>query len=153
RGADGDTDRPVRGMGRHARVPPGEPRSVPDAGGAPGRRGRGRRVRAADRAADHAHHEIRVVPSGAARIVPRQAVHDRARRAGMNPQFPVYIVSKGRARQRITMRRLDAIGVPYTVIVEPQEHAAYAAVIDPARLLVLDPAFHDQYDSCTTLVP
>lgn len=67
----------------------------------------------------------------------------------MNPQFPIYIPSKGRADSRITMRHLDQMQVPYRVIVEPQEHAAYAAVIDPAKLLVLDLAYKDRYETFT----
>jgi hypothetical protein len=41
--------------------------------------------------------------------------------------------------------------VPYRVIVEPQEHYQYAAVIDPARLLVLDPAYKRRYETCDDL--
>jgi hypothetical protein len=65
----------------------------------------------------------------------------------MNPRFPIYIPSKGRHDTRLTMRHLDAMGVPYHVIVEQQELPAYAAVIDPAKLLVLDPAYQERYDS------
>lgn len=69
----------------------------------------------------------------------------------MMPQFPVYIPSKGRADTRMTMRYLDVLRVPYRVIVEAQERADYAAVMDPAKLLVLDPAYQDQYDTCDDL--
>jgi hypothetical protein len=69
----------------------------------------------------------------------------------MNPQFPVYIASKGRADSRITVRTLEALGVPYRVIIEQPEWEAYAAVIDPANLLVLDPAFQRDYDPCDEL--
>ena len=65
----------------------------------------------------------------------------------MNPQFPIYIPSKGRAESRLTMRHLDAMNIPYYVIVEEQEFNVYSAVIDRARLLVLDPAYKEQYDS------
>lgn len=63
----------------------------------------------------------------------------------MNPQFPIYIPSKGRADSRITVRHFETMGVPYRVIVEQSELETYAAVIDPSKLLVLDPAFQDQY--------
>lgn len=53
------------------------------------------------------------------------------------PRYPVYIISKGRADSRLTVRALERLGVPYRVVVEPQERREYAAVIDPARLLVL----------------
>ncbi len=66
----------------------------------------------------------------------------------MNPQYPLYIPSKGRADTRLTVRHLETMGVPFRVVVEAQEHAAYAAVIDPAKLLVLDPAYQRAYDTC-----
>ena len=40
----------------------------------------------------------------------------------MNPQFSIYIASKGRAASRLTMRHLDAMRVPHKVIVEQAEH-------------------------------
>jgi hypothetical protein len=55
----------------------------------------------------------------------------------MLPKYPVYIISKGRWESRLTVKALDAIGVPYRVVIEPQEFTQYAAVIDPARLLML----------------
>jgi hypothetical protein len=55
----------------------------------------------------------------------------------MNPRYPVYIPSKGRWESRLTVKALEKIGVPYRVVVEPQEYSNYAAVIDPSRLLVL----------------
>lgn len=69
----------------------------------------------------------------------------------MNPQFPLYIVSKGRADTRMTARALDAMHVPYSIIVEAQEADAYRAVIDPAKVLVLDPAYQRTYDTCDDL--
>jgi hypothetical protein len=55
----------------------------------------------------------------------------------MNPSYPVYVISKGRARPRRTSRMLEKASVPYRIVVEPQERAAYAAVIDPAKVLTL----------------
>ena len=55
----------------------------------------------------------------------------------MNPSYPVYIISKGRWESRLTAKSLDAIGVPYRIVVEPQEFAAYASVISSARILQL----------------
>lgn len=66
----------------------------------------------------------------------------------MNPQFPIFIPSKGRFDSRITMRAFDAMGVPYRVIVEAQEFESYAAALGRERLLVLDPAFQRDYDTC-----
>ena len=42
---------------------------------------------------------------------------------------------------------LEAIGVPYRVIVEEQELSEYAAVVDRANILVLDRAYQDRYDT------
>lgn len=53
------------------------------------------------------------------------------------PRYPVYIVSKGRAHTRLTAKALDDMGVPFRIVIEPQEYEDYAAVIDPARILVL----------------
>ena len=55
----------------------------------------------------------------------------------VNPQYPVYIISKGRWRQRLTSRMLERMGVPYYIVVEPQEYAHYASVIDQQKILVL----------------
>ena len=67
----------------------------------------------------------------------------------MQPSFPVYIVSKGRSAHgsRLTSRYLEAMGVPYFIVVEEQEYADYAAVIDPAKVLVLDKAYQRDYDT------
>jgi hypothetical protein len=53
------------------------------------------------------------------------------------PRYPVYIVSKGRWKSRLTSRTLEAINVPYWIVVEPQEHGKYAKVIDPDKILTL----------------
>lgn len=55
----------------------------------------------------------------------------------MNPEHPVYIVSKGRWDSRQTSRALEWMGVPYHIVVEPQEAKAYREVIDPKKVLVL----------------
>ncbi len=57
--------------------------------------------------------------------------------APLNPVYPVYIISKGRWKSRLTSKALEAIGVPYHIVIEPQEYHQYAAVIDPAKILVL----------------
>lgn len=62
---------------------------------------------------------------------------------------PIYIPSLGRWEQRHTVRALQRMGVDnFHVIVEAQEHAKYAAVIDRKHLLVLDPAYVRDYDTC-----
>jgi len=54
-----------------------------------------------------------------------------------NPRHPVYIISKGRWESRYTAKALEEIGVPYRIVVEPQEADAYRAVISPEKVLVL----------------
>ncbi len=55
----------------------------------------------------------------------------------MQPEYPIYIISKGRADTRQTSRALETMGVPYRIVVEPQEYDDYATVIDPSKVLVL----------------
>jgi hypothetical protein len=55
----------------------------------------------------------------------------------MNPRHPIFIISKGRADTRFTSRTLEELGVPYHIVIEPQEYDKYAAVIDPKKILVL----------------
>ena len=55
----------------------------------------------------------------------------------MNPDYPVYIISKGRWQSRLTSKVLDRMKVPYHIVIEPQEYEQYAAVIDPAKIFVL----------------
>lgn len=54
-----------------------------------------------------------------------------------NPQFPVYIISKGRWEKRLTSRALEEIDVPYRIVIEPQEFTKYAEYIDPKKILTL----------------
>lgn len=55
----------------------------------------------------------------------------------LNHRHPIYVISKGRWEQRLTMRSLDKMGVPYRVVIEPQEAAQYAQHTPEERLLVL----------------
>ncbi len=55
----------------------------------------------------------------------------------VRPRYPVYVISKGRWESRLTVKALEEINVLYRVVVEPQERDDYAAVIDPAKILVL----------------
>lgn len=54
-----------------------------------------------------------------------------------NPNYPVYVISKGRWESRLTVKALQRKNIPFYVVVEPQEFDNYAAVIDPANILVL----------------
>jgi len=55
----------------------------------------------------------------------------------MNPQYPVYIISKGRWKSRHTQRELENMNVPYHIVIEPQEYKEYAAVISPDKIYTL----------------
>lgn len=66
----------------------------------------------------------------------------------MNPKYPIYIVSKGRWETRLTSKALERINVPYYIVVEAQERDQYAAVIDPAKVLVLPEKYLQEYDTC-----
>lgn len=55
----------------------------------------------------------------------------------MNPKYPVYVISKGRWRSRLTSRALESIGVPYSIVIEPQEYTGYASVINQSKILRL----------------
>lgn len=55
----------------------------------------------------------------------------------MNPNYPVYIISKGRWKTRLTSKSLERMNVPYQIVIEPQEYENYAEVIDPKKILIL----------------
>jgi len=43
----------------------------------------------------------------------------------MNPNYPIYIISKGRANNCLTARELNAMKVPFYLVIEPQEFNEY----------------------------
>ena len=53
----------------------------------------------------------------------------------MNPNYPVYIISKGRYKNCLTARELKNMGVPFYLVVEPQELEQYKHITD--NILVL----------------
>jgi len=71
----------------------------------------------------------------------------------MRPNFPIYIVSKGRWDSRLTSKALEKMGVPYYIVVEEQEASNYRAVVNPelATVLVLDTAYQRDYETCDDL--
>jgi hypothetical protein len=52
-------------------------------------------------------------------------------------RYPIYVISKGRADTRLTSRALEHLGLDYSIVVEPQERAAYARHIDEDKILTL----------------
>lgn len=61
----------------------------------------------------------------------------------MQPKYPIYIISKGRADSRLTSRSLEQMNVPYRIVIEESEYDDYAAVIDPKKILVLPKGFRE----------
>lgn len=55
----------------------------------------------------------------------------------MNPNYPIYIISKGRWESRLTSKALERASIYYRIVIEPQEYEQYSAVIDPTKILVL----------------
>ena len=65
----------------------------------------------------------------------------------MNPKYPLYIPSKGRADSRLTIKALERMNVAYLVIVEEQEYDNYAKVVDKKNILILPQKYQDEYDT------
>jgi|TARA_R100000781_G_scaffold69354_2_gene43651 hypothetical protein len=55
----------------------------------------------------------------------------------MNPKYPVYIISKGRAETRQTSIGLEKMKVPYHIVIEPQEYKEYNKYIHKDKIKVL----------------
>jgi len=55
----------------------------------------------------------------------------------MLPDYPIYIISKGRWESRLTSKALERMQVDYKIVVEPQEYNSYANVIDSNKILIL----------------
>tara|TARA_R110002167_G_scaffold40391_1_gene124228 strand:+ start:522 stop:1397 length:876 start_codon:yes stop_codon:yes gene_type:complete len=64
----------------------------------------------------------------------------------MNPKYPLYIVSKGRAESRLTSRALEKMQVPYYIVIEQSDYKDYAAVIDKEKILILPEKYLDEYE-------
>jgi len=62
-----------------------------------------------------------------------------------HPRFPIYIPSKGRADIALTPIALNALGVDYRIVVEPQEEDAYRARFGD-RVILLDMDYKKSYD-------
>lgn len=69
----------------------------------------------------------------------------------MLPKYPVYIVSKGRWKNRLTSKALNVMGVPYKIVVEKDQLPMYQAEVGADRCLVLPQRYLDEYDTCDDL--
>lgn len=70
-----------------------------------------------------------------------------------DPQFPLYIPSKGRSEYMMTSRALTDMGVAHYVVVEPQEVEKYqqAAKSLLCTILPLDMTYKEKYETCDEL--
>ena len=73
---------------------------------------------------------------------PKAALSPLARKvfvaeSAIQPRYPIYIISKGRWSTALTARALEASNTNYSIVIEPQEYAEYAAVIESDKILVL----------------
>jgi len=55
----------------------------------------------------------------------------------MNPKFPIFIPTKGRAETRMTIKMFDKLNVPYTIFIEEQDYDAYAKHVDKNNIHIL----------------
>lgn len=69
----------------------------------------------------------------------------------MHPRYPIYVVSKGRAHTRLTMKALDGMGAFYRVIIPEEDWQDYAAVLPRERLITLPKTYELHYDTCDQL--
>lgn len=63
-----------------------------------------------------------------------------------NPQYPIYIISKGRSNTCVTADHLIKMDVPFNIVIESQEFDDYAKIYGPERLIILDMSFKKDYD-------
>jgi hypothetical protein len=66
----------------------------------------------------------------------------------MNPKYPVYIVSKGRAHNGLTTRALNEMRVPHFMVVEQDEVDDYRNGRCHGELLILPSDYKENYEVC-----
>jgi hypothetical protein len=64
----------------------------------------------------------------------------------MNPEYPIYVVSKGRWKSRFTVKALEDMNVPFHLIVEKDEYDNYAEVVDRSKILITPEKYNKEYD-------
>lgn len=69
-----------------------------------------------------------------------------------SPQFPLYVVSKGRSKYMITSKYLTYMGVDHNIVVEPSQVSDYKKAIKEMKLLAtvveLDLSYKEKYELC-----
>jgi len=75
--------------------------------------------------------------------------------ADINPQFPLYVPSKGRAEYMITSKVLTELGVSHYIVVEPQQVEEYEKAVAQDSLMTtvlpLDMQYKETYELCDEL--
>ena len=61
----------------------------------------------------------------------------------MNPQFTIYVISKGRWHRRQTVKTLESMNCPFQIVVEPSEYENYKKHIDPNKIICLPSNFSE----------
>jgi len=69
----------------------------------------------------------------------------------MNPKYPVYIVSKNRAKEGTTRKAFDKLGVPYKIVIEKFDYENYKKEVGEDKLLILPQKYLDDYNPYDSL--
>lgn len=72
----------------------------------------------------------------------------------MNPKYPLYIPSKGRAHIRLTSDALTEMKVPHNLVIEEQEYELYHEATKNNKfvtLIILDESYKDTYETLDNL--
>lgn len=55
----------------------------------------------------------------------------------MNPQYPIFIPTKGRFDSRLTIKTFNKLKIPYKIVIEKSEYQKYKTIINTEDILVL----------------
>jgi hypothetical protein len=55
----------------------------------------------------------------------------------MNPDYPVFVPTKGRYESLFTIGAFERLKIPYHAVIEKQEYEKYSSVIDKGKIIVL----------------
>ena len=65
----------------------------------------------------------------------------------IQPQFPVFVVSKGRSKRNPTTKALQEMGVNFTLICEQDEFLQYTDLVGYDNVLILPKRYKENYDT------